>query len=237
MDSTRFEWQPAEPLESMPSPSFDADDWTRRRVLGGLGTGAALGLAGCAGRVPGISPESVSATEIGDEHELVWRYPRADTDGADEDGIGYVAAELTDPASLGEPGSELSLTLESTVGGLAASEQYREYEADWVRYRLGPPAGYPPSEYEFRVQPPTWPAIEVSYDRRSGRRELVIELDEIDSGGTITLSAFFLARSGRRPERLHCSFTVQATQPGPLGRTVRANGHGTLPVADSSPSA
>lgn len=83
----------------------------------------------------------------------------------------------------------------------------------------------------MRVQPPPWPALRVRYDGEGRRRWLVVRAPEVGADGTITLSVVVLPTDGPVPERLRCSFTVQASRPGPAGRTVRTNGDGTLDVA------
>ncbi|NHX35223.1 MULTISPECIES: hypothetical protein [Halolamina] len=200
---------------------------TRRRLLASLGVAGAAGVAGCAGQVPGTSPRDVDATETGGRSELHWEYPAAVVDG-DSEGIGYASVTFERERS-----SERALRfgLNTTVGGIAASEQYTEYEADWARFRLGPPSDYDAThQYRMWVRPPTRPELRARYDRRGGRRELVIELPEIDGGGTIRFPLVFEPVE-TAPEQLHCSFTVQASEPGPFGESVRAGGRGRIDPA------
>jgi hypothetical protein len=78
------------------------------------------------------------------------------------------------------------------------------------------------------VQPPPWPDVRVGYDRRGVREAFVVELPEIDTGGTIMLPVLFASAADTFPGSLSCSFTVQASAPGTFGESVRASGRGTI---------
>ena len=203
---------------------------TRRRLLASLAAGSTIALAGCAGQLPGTSPRRVDAAETGEGGDLVWQYPESEigehSEGISIDYDGERSHERTPPT--------LQFDLNTTVGGIAANETDSDYEADWARFRLGPPSSYGAAHpFEMWVRPPTWPDVRAGYDRRGGRREFVVELPEIDTGGTITLPVRFAPMDDTLPDRVHCSFTVQASDPGLLGESVRASGHGAIDIAEA----
>ena len=201
---------------------------TRRRLLASIAAGTAVASAGCAGQLPGTSPRRVDAAETGDGDELVWQYPESEI-GEHSEGIGYASIAYEGEQDRGGTTTALQFGLNTTVGGIAASEAYSDYEADWARFRLAPPTEYAAShQYRMWVQPPPWPDVRAGYDRRGGREAFVVELPEIDSGGTITLPVLFGPVAEALPDRLRCSFTVQASAPGSLGESVRASGRGTI---------
>ncbi|MFC4551215.1 hypothetical protein [Halorussus sp. GCM10023401] len=210
---------------AMPSGPDSTDGTTRRRLLAGLGAGVAATIGGCSGRIPGTGPAHIEAETFAESGELRWEYPPRD----DADGIGYAAVEFDRVLSeSAEPGS-LRFTLNSTVGGLAASEPYRGYEADWFRFRVGPPAEYA-TRHTVRmwVRPPTWPGVRLRYDRRGGRSDLVVTAPDVHTDGTITFPLVLDSGGETPPDRVHCAFTVQASRPGALGKTVRVSDSGTL---------
>jgi hypothetical protein len=208
---------------------------TRRRLLAAVGTGSATVLAGCAGQLPGTGPRRVDAVETGDERELVWQYPAADVEDHD-DGIGYTSVTFDGERSSEQSPPPLAFEVNTTVGSIAATETYTDYEADQALFRVGPPSEYEAShQYRMWVQPLPWPELRVRYASRAGRRELVVELPEIDSGGTITLPVVFDPVDAV-PDLFHCSFTVEASEPGPFGETVRTSGRGTIDVAGARAS-
>ena len=209
---------------------------TRRRLLASIAAGTAVGSAGCAGQLPGTSPRRVDAAETGEGDELVWQYPESEI-AEHSEGIGYAAIEYEGEQDRSGTRSALEFGLNTTVGGIAASEAYSDYEADWARFRLGPPAEYAANhQYRMWVQPPPWPDVRAGYDRRAGREAFVVELPAIDTGGTITLPVLFGPVADTLPDRLHCSFSVQASDPGVLGESVRASGRGTIDLGDTRSS-
>jgi len=208
---------------------------TRRRLLAAVGTGGATVLAGCAGQLPGTDPRQVETAETGDERELLWQYPAAEVEDHD-DGIGYGSVTFDGERASDRSPPPLVFELNTTVGGIAATEAYTDYEADRARFRLGPPNEYDAShQYRMWVQPPPWPELRARYESRAGRRELVVELPEIDSGGTITFPVVFDPVE-TVPDLFHCSFSVEASEPGQFGETVRTSGRGTIDVAGARSS-
>jgi hypothetical protein len=160
------------------------------------------------------------------QSQVLWRYPQTEAvSEGEEDGIGYASVTLEEKRSE----SELQFQLNSTVGGIAASSEYENYQADWFRFRIGPPSSYTAQHvFEMSIQPPPWPELDVGYDERGGRRELVVEAEEVGSDGTITFPVQFLSAGGVIPDTFVCSFAVQVSEPGVLGETVRAQGTGSL---------
>jgi len=203
----------------MPS-SESPSDVSRRSLLVALGAAATLG--GCAGRVGG--PERVDTHPDHDADRLRWGYPS--TDG---DGIGYAAVGYEGPRRLDRLPDALEFVCNATVGGIAAGEGYKGYSHDWFRFRLGPPPAYSQQQgFEYTVTPPgQWETFSVYEDYRGGRREIAVELREIDTEGTIQVPVR-LAPSGQPPARVQVSFTVQVSRSGPLGRTVQVSDRGTL---------
>jgi len=208
-------------------PSDPSDGRSRRRLLAGLGTGLVAGLGGCAGRVPGAGPARVESVESRTDRGIRWDYPpRPDSD---RDGIGYAAATVRGLRERAAGGPALRLVLNSTVGG--PTDERTDYRADWFRFRVGPvPSAADPAP-RMRVQPPPWPGLRVRYDGEGRRRWLVVGAPEVGADGTITVPVVVLPTDGPVPDRLRCSFTVQVSQPGPAGRTVRVTGDATLDVA------
>lgn len=212
----------------MPSSQPHRGAVSRRRLLAGLGTGVSGMLAGCTGGLPGTGPRQIDATQTVTEREIVWRYPP--TEG-DTDGIGYAAIGIDRVSQRGAVDPILHMRFNSTVGGVAAGESYQEFEADWFRFRIGPPATYPSDQaLDMRVQPPTWPRIELSYDHMSGSRHLVVESEHIGSAGTIEVPIVVAGGGEALPERLTVRSTVQASEPGVLDQPVRMTARGSLPL-------
>ncbi|MFC6736106.1 hypothetical protein ACFQEQ_07625 [Halolamina salina] len=205
---------------------------TRRRLLATAATGGTILLAGCTGQLPGTGPRRVDAVDTGGERELVWQYPAAEVEEHD-DGVGYGSVTFEGDRSSDGGSGRLAFELNTTVGGIAATEAYTDYEADWARFRLGPPNAYTATHpFEMWVQPPTGGFdLRTGYDHRAGRRELVVELPGIDTGGTITLPVLFDPSDDAVPDLFHCSFTVEASEPGAFGETVRASSRGTIEIA------
>lgn len=199
---------------------------TRRSALGALGASLATGLAGCAGRVPGTGPTRVDAETTVEADEIRWRYPPRE---GDRDGIGYAAVETRGQRRRERPPA-LRLTFNSTVGGLAASEPYRGYRADWFRFRIAPPPDYEGrGTFAVRVEPPgQWEEFSAHYDVEGARRWFVTELRDVDTQGTILVPAVFDPGMTALPDRLRCAVTVQVSRPGPLGKTVRVDDAGSL---------
>ena len=83
----------------------------------------------------------------------------------------------------------------------------------------------------MRVEPPgQWEGFAAYYDVQGSVRRTTVELREVDTQGTIQIPAVFDPGADPLPDRLHCSFTVQASRPGLLGKTVRVADRGTLPL-------
>lgn len=202
---------------------------SRRRVLAALGTAVAGGLAGCAGRVPVTGPERINAESTVENDRVLWRYPPRNDD---REGIGYAAVEAERRTQRGEASPVLWLQFNSTIGRLAAGEPYKGYRLDWFRFRIWPSTTYGKHlQYHVRVEPPgQWEDFSAYYDVRGGVRRFGVELRNVDTQGTIIVPAVFDAGVGPLPEKLHCSFTVQASRPGLLGETVRVDGRETLRI-------
>lgn len=203
---------------------------SRRRVLAALGTAVVGGLGGCNGRLPGRSERlDAERTDEAGEGELRWRYPPRD---GDRDGIGYAEVAVDRRLRRASLPPALRLTLASTVGGIAAGEPYRDYRLDRARFRLWPPETYAATlHHSVRVAPPgQWEGFSTYYDIRGDVRRTTIELRNVETQGTIEIPAVFDPGAAPLPDRLHCSFTLRASDPGFLGKTVRVAGQGTLPL-------
>jgi hypothetical protein len=213
----------------MRSPdSRPSDGLTRRRLLVSS-VGISAGLSGCLSRVPGGRADAVDSVKLEGEggSQVLWKYPQTEAvSKGEEDGIGYASVTLEGKRN---DGSELRFRLNSTVGEIAASPEYEDYQADWFRFRIGPPSAYTAQHvFEMSVQPPPWPDLDVGYDDRGGRKELVVEAKDVGSDGTVVFPVQFLSAGGVVPDTFVCSFAVQASEPGVLGETVRAQGTGFL---------
>jgi hypothetical protein len=148
------------------------------------------------------------------------------------DGIGYAAVEVDRIIRRDGRPPTMHLTFNSTIGGIASNEPYEGYRLDWFRFRIWPPATYDGRiDHHVRVEPPgQWEDFSAHYDTRGGTRRTTVELRNADTQGTIMVPAVFDPGTNPLPDRLHCSFTVQAARPGVFGRTVRVAGRGTLPI-------
>jgi len=202
---------------------------TRRRVLASTGATAAVGLAGCSGRIPGTGPTEYGTETSVTDGRVLWRYPPREDD---RDGIGYAAVEAERRERRGDLPPVLRLRFNSTVGRLAASDPYRGYEPDWFRFRVWPPGDYDGRlDYHFRAEPPgQWDGFSTRYDVRGAVKQAVVRLDDVNTQGTIVVPAVFDPGLNPLPGELRCSFTVQASRPGLLGRTVRVTDSATLDV-------
>jgi hypothetical protein len=208
-------------------PSTRSDELSRRHALAGLGTAIIGSLGGCSGR---LGPERLGTEATVADGELRWQYPPRDDD---RDGIGYAEVAVDRRLRRASLPPALRLTLTSTVGGIAASEPYRGYRLDSVRFRLWPPATYEATlHHSVRVAPPgQWEEFSTYYDLRGDVRRTTVELRNVGTGGTVEIPAVFDPGTAPLPDRLHCSFTLQASGPGLLEKTVRVTGRETLPLA------
>jgi hypothetical protein len=199
----------------------------RRRLLSVLGTTAVAASAGCSGRPPG-GPESLSTELIqNDAERIAWQYPPTEDD---TDGIGYVALdyrrEITHDAS---PAAKF--VLNTTVAEFSTVDSYNQYELDRFRARIRTPTEYQQEHgrVQMLVEPPgQWDGFHTAYERTGTHRELVVQLREVDTKGTIQIP--FVVDSGPDPlpPALHCSFTVRAAKPGWLGKTIAVSDSGRL---------
>jgi hypothetical protein len=214
---------PPEPATG-PDPTPGA---SRRQLLAGLGTAASAGLAGCAGRLPGQRTSLDVATRVQDDR-VVWDYPAdavADDEGSD--GIGYAAARFDAVDTAGREAAvepALVVRLNSTVGGIAASEPYRDYQADAFRFRLGVPSSYDgDAALRATIEPPVWPTVRTTYGYENDRRTLVVAAPEVDSDGTVVVEGRFRSSRPVLPRQLVCGVEVKVSRPGPLGRAAVAS--------------
>lgn len=213
----------------MPSTQTQLDSRSRRGALAGIGAALMGGLAGCTGQLPGTGPENVDTVSSTESDRLLWRYPPTE-DGSD--GIGYAAVEFGRLIPRDQGPSTVRLELNSTVGGIAASEPYTGYRLDWFRFRLQLPREYRANNHtEIRVEPPgQWKHFSAYYDMQGGSRQFVVELRNVDSQGSIIVPVVLDPQTNALPERVWCSVTVQTSRPGIFGETVQANGEGTLTI-------
>jgi hypothetical protein len=221
-------------MPSTPSMPSDSDDPTRRRVLAGVSTALTGALAGCSGRVPGTGPTRLdveTTVETDRDPRLLWQYPQRD---GDADGVGYAAVEVDRVIRRENRPPALHLTFNSTVGGIASADPYRGYHLDWFRFRVWPPTAYDGRvNHRVRVEPPgQWEGFSTYYDIRGNVRRTTVELRDVDTQGTIRVPAVFESGTDSLPDSLHCSFTVQASRSGLLGKTVRATASDTLPLGE-----
>lgn len=211
-------------------PSTRSDGLPRRHVLAGLGTAIIGSLGGCSGRLPG-RPDRLDAESTVEDGELRWQYPPRDDD---RDGLGYAGVAVDRRLRRTSLPPALRLTLDSTVGGIAASEPYHGYRLDRVRYRLWPPRTYEATlHHSVRVAPPGgWEEFSTYYDLRGDVRRTTVELRNVETQGTVEIPAVFDPGAAPLPDRLHCSFTLRASSPGLLEKTVRVTGRDTLPLEE-----
>lgn len=205
---------------------------TRRRVIAAVGTAVTAGLAGCSGQIPGTAPEQIdteTTVEDGRDPRILWRYPRRE---GEKDGIGYAAVEIDRIVQQDSPDTAIHLAFNSTVGSLAADEPYEGYQPDWFRFRIWPPASYDGRiNHRVRVEPPgQWEDFSAYYDIQGNVRRTTVELRNVSTEGTIEIPAVFDPGPDSLPDRLHCSFTVQASRSGFLGKTVRVTDQNSLPL-------
>jgi hypothetical protein len=194
--------------------------------VAGSATALSLGLAGCAGRGPGTAAEVNVATRS-ENARIHWDYPARAVEGeADSDGIGYAAMRFRAFDAVGSEQSAdpvLTFRLNSTVGGIAAGESFRGYQADWFRFRLGIPRTYDNlASLRAFVHPNQWPEIQTTYGYQGPRRDLVVYAPEVNTDGTITVEGRFRPSSPTLPRQLYCGFVVHASRPGLFGRSVLA---------------
>lgn len=201
--------------------------------MAGLGSTLLAGLAGCSGTVPGTGPERLdieTTVTDGEDPRVHWDYPPRD---GDRDGIGYahVAPRWIDRTENDHP--DLALRFSSTIGGSAGGQDAPTYRPDWIRFGIRPPTDYPGRlTHAVRVEPPgQWDGFSASYDVEGGVRHTTVELRDLRTRGTIRIPAVFDPGGDPLPDRLHCSFAVQASQDGVFGRTVRASDQATLPLS------
>ncbi len=69
-------------------------------------------------------------------------------------------------------------------------------------------------------------------DIRGSVRRTTVELRNIATQGPIIVPVVFAAGVDSLPDRLHCSFTIQASRSGTLGRTVRVAVQDSLPLTE-----
>ena len=208
---------------------------SRRRFLAGATATASVSLAGCTARLPGKAA-SVDSRTTRDGNTLIWAYPAsaAESDQGFE-GIGYAAIRFQVFNMAVDADSvvpALQFRLNSTVADLAAGKSYQGYQADSFRFHIGVPRTYDGAAgIRAFVQPPQWPDIRTTYGYNGGVRELAVQAPDVHEDGTIIVEGRFQPYDATLPSELHCGFEVQASQTGPLGRTVRADGRETFDVS------
>lgn len=211
------------PGDSRVNPPKRDSPVSRRGFLTGSATAASIGLAGCAGRVPGTAATVDAASRI-DGEQLIWDYPARAVEGEkNPDRIGYAAVQLRvlDTAGPEQPADPiLRFSLNSTVGSI---EGYERYQADWFRFRLGVPRSYDDTtSLEASVQPIQWPEIQTTYGYHESRRDLVVYAPDVNSDGTIEIVGRFRPAGTTLPRQLYCGFEVHASRPSLLGESVVA---------------
>lgn len=214
----------------MPSSFPDDSHVSRRQVVAGFGTVAASAFAGCSGGLPGTEPaqlDTETTVERDPDPRLLWRYPPREDD---REGIGYAAVEADRIIQQENRPSAIYLNFNSTIGRLASSKPYKGYHPDWFRFRIWPPATYQGRvNHHVRVEPPgQWEDFSTYYDMQGNVRRTTVELRNVETQGTIMIPAVFDSGNNQLPDRLHCSFTVQASRPGILEKTIRVADQGTL---------
>ncbi|SFR36848.1 MULTISPECIES: hypothetical protein [Halorubrum] len=208
---------------------------SRRRFLAGVTATASVSLAGCTARLPGKAA-SVDSRTTRDGNTLIWAYPAsaAESDQGFE-GIGYAAIRFQVFNMAVDADSvipALQFRLNSTVADLAAGESYQGYQADSFRFYIGVPRTYDGAAgLRAFVQPPQWPDIRTTYGYTGAVRELAVQAPDVHEDGTIIVEGRFQPYDATLPSELHCGFEVQASQSGPLGRTVRVDGRETFDVS------
>lgn len=208
---------------------------SRRRFLAGVTTTASVGLAGCAARLPG-NATSVDSRTTRDGNTLIWAYPASAAESEQGfEGIGYAAIQFQVFNMAVDADSVvpvLQFRLNSTVADIAAGESYHGYQADSFRFHIGVPRTYDGAAgLRAFVQPPHWPDIRTTYGYNGAVRELILQAPNVHEEGTIIVEGRFRPSDAMLPGQLHCGFEVQASQSGPLGRTVRADGREMFDVS------
>lgn len=199
----------------------------RRDLLSALGTTVVAASAGCSGQLPG-GPESLSTERIqNDAERIAWQYPP--TEG-DTDGIGYVALDHRRELTVnGSPAAKF--VLNTTVAEFSTVESYNEYELDRFQARVRTPTKYQQEHgrVEMLVEPPgQWDGFRTAYELTGTHRELVVELREVNTEGTIQIPFVLYPGTDPLPAALHCSFTVRASKPGWRGKPVEVSDGGRL---------
>ena len=217
----------------MPSTFPDTDSRpTRRQALVSFGAIATSALSGCSGQLPGTTPRQLDAEttiETDGDPRVLWEYPPREDD---KEGIGYAAVEVDRVIQSAGQRPQMHLSFNSTIGSIASSPPYKGFQADWFRFRIWPPTAYEGRlNHEVRVAPPgQWEEFATYYELQGSVRQTIVELRSANTQGTIQIPAMFDPGAAPLPERLHCSFTVQASRPSFLGETVRVSGQDTLPL-------
>jgi len=195
----------------------------------GLGTAILGSLGGCSGRLPGRAERLDAESTVEGGEEIRWQYPPRD---GDRDGLGDAGVAVDRRLRRASLPPALRLTLDSTVGGIAASEPFRDYRLDSVRFRLWPPTRSEAAlHHSVRVAPPgQWDGFSASYDLRGDVRRTTVELRNVETQGTVEIPAVFDPGAAPLPDRLHCSFTLRASSPKLLEKTVRVTERATLPL-------
>lgn len=216
----------------MPSTFPDDSRVFRRRVLAGFGAVVASAFAGCSGQLPGTEPAQLDTemtVERDQDPRLLWQYPPRE---GDKEGIGYASVEADRIIQEEGRPSEIYLNFNSTIGRLVSNKPYKGYHPDWFRFRIWPPSTYEGRiNHHVRVEPPgQWEDFSTYYDTQGNVRRTTVELQNIETQGTIIIPAVFDPGTNPLPDRLHCSFTVQATRSGVLEKTIRVADQGSLPL-------
>lgn len=228
------------PRESDPEhgsrPETDEPRLSRRRLLAGAGAAASTGLTGCGGRLPGGPPARVDSVGEVEDGRVVWRYPAGAIEGDEDDGIGYASVRFRVFDALGGESDAVAPVLRfdcnSTVGRIAAGRGYRGYEADRFRFRIGVPRTYEDvAGLAALVRPPAWPEVRTTFDYRDAVRELDLLVPRVNSDGTIKVGGRLRPTRAVLPRQLFCSFEVRASRPGPVGRSVVADGRETIDLS------
>lgn len=201
----------------------------RRQFLAALSTGVSAAVAGCTDVVPDAGAESLS-TEIieNNARRIAWSYPAREDD---RDGIGYVGLQRRRSVPSDDDSSRMRFRLNSTVAELSTISSYNEYEPDWFRVRLWTPIDYQQEHglVSFLIEPPgQWEGFSTRYEHRGTHRELILEMRDISTKGTILVPFVLDSETDPLPTAVESAFTVQASKPGLIGKTVRASDSGQL---------
>jgi hypothetical protein len=226
--------EPSSGTADQVGPTTPTRTVSRRRFLAGVTATASVSLAGCTARLPGMAA-SVDSRTTRDGNTLIWASlaSAAESDQGFE-GIGYAAIRfqvfnMTVDADSVVPA--LQFRLNSTVADLAAGESYQGYQADSFRFHIVVPRTYDGAAgLRAFVQPPQWSDIRTTYGYNGAVRELAVQAPDVHEE-TIIVEGRFQSYDATLPSELHCGFEVQASQSGPLGRAVRADGRETFDVS------